>query len=186
MSSAPLSDDIGRRAGFPWYYPVVFLLNLAIVVLIEFFAFYGTPLPLTEEALVKKEPAYAGAVIVNSTQSASVSWYLVETGDELHLIPYQRNIFLPDHGRLRSSQIVTIPADTAYMEVQTKMGINASTVIVGTDVELWSDEVQEHPLKMRSKYSGYGSGKYALTLYMFLALAMSIAEYIIWNKIKHG
>ena len=189
MSSTPLSDDLGRRAGVPWYYPVVFLLNLAIILLIEFFAFYGTPLPLTEEALAKKEPAYAEAVIVNSTQNVSVSWYLVETGEEFHLVPYQRHMFLPNHGRLRSKQIVTIPADTAYMEVQTKVGIGATTVTVGTDVEPWSDEVQEHPLKMRSKYAasgGGGSAKYTFTFFMFLALAMSIVEYIIWNKIKNG
>lgn len=168
---------------------MVFLLNLAIILLIEFFAFYGTPLPLTEEALAKKEPAYAEAVIVNSTQNVSVSWYLVQTGDELHLVPYQRHMFLPDHGRLRSKQIVTIPSDTAYMEVQTKVGIGATTVTVGTDVEPWSDEVQEHPLKMRSKYAASGGGssaKYTFTFFMFLALAMSIVEYTIWNKIKNG
>ena len=184
--STPLSDDLGRRAGFPWYYPVVFLLNLALVLLIEFFAFYGTPLPLTEAALAEKEPGYADAVIVNSTQNAAVSWYLLDTGDELHLVPYQRNMFLPDHGRLRRNQIVTIPADTASMEVQTKVGIGATTVLIGTEVEPWTDEVQDHPLKLRSKYAGTGSGKYTFTLYIFLALAMSISEYIIWNKIKNG
>ena len=42
---------------------------------------------------------------------------------------------------------------------------------------------------MRSKYAasgGGGSAKYTFTFIMFLALAMSIVEYIIWNKIKNG
>ena len=190
MSSAPLSDDLGRRAGFPWYYPVVFLLNLALIFALELLLLYRTPLPLTQAALAERDPAYADAVIVNSTQNSSVSWYLVETGDgALHLLPFQRNQINQNRGRLRSKQIVTIEADTAYTEVQTKVGIGATTVTVGTEVEPWADEVQEHPLKMRSKYAasgGGGSAKYTFTLFMFLALGMSIVEYIIWNKIKNG
>lgn len=188
MSSAPLSDDLGRRAGFPWYYPVVFFLNLALILAVQLLAFYTTSLPLTEAALAKKNPDYADAIIVNSTQNSSVSWYLVETGDgSLHLIPIQRNIIQPDRGRIRTSQIVTIPADTEYTEVLTKTGIGGTTVMVGTDVEPWGDEVQEHPLKMRSKYARNGaisSEKYTFTLFVFLAVAMSILESVLWNKIK--
>ena len=188
MSSAPLSDDLGRRAGFPWYYPVVFLLNLALIFALELLLFYRTPLPLTQAALAEKDPAYADAVIVNSTQNSSVSWYLVETGDgALHLLPFQRNQINPNRGRLRTNQIVTIEADTAYTEVQTKVGIGATTVTIGTEVEPWADEVQEHPLKMRSKYAGMNSsGKYTFTFFILLALAMSILESVLWNKIKNG
>lgn len=190
MSSAPLSDDLGRRAGFPWYYPVVFLLNLTLILTVQLLAFYTTALPMTEESLAKKVPAYADAVIVNSTQNTSVSWYLAETDDgTLHLIPVQRNQIRQDRGRILFKQIVTIPADTEYTEIQTKVGIGATTVTVGTDVEPWEDEVQEHPVKLRSKYAhvgGAGSEKYTFTLFIFLALAMSIGESILWNKIKNG
>ena len=187
MSSAPLSDDLGRRAGFPWYYPVVFLLNLTLVFLIQMLVFHTATLPLTEDTLAKKDPAYADAVIVNSTANTSVSWHLVDTGDELHLVPVLRNQILQNRGRILKHQIVTIPADTAYTEVQTKVGIGATTVTVGTDVEPWQDEVQEHPLKMRSKYSARsGAGGEIITVFLFLALAMSITESIIWNKIKNG
>lgn len=186
MSSTPLSDDLGRRAGIPWYYPVVFLLNLALIFVIQLFVFYRIPLPLTEETLAKKVPAYQGAVIRNSTENSTISWYLVETDtEELHLIPVQRNQIRQDRGRIRTNQIVTIPAGTAYMEVQTKVGIGATTVTVGTEVEPWHDEVQESPVKLRTKYAGYGSSmKYTFTLFMLLALAMSIGEAVIWNKIK--
>ena len=187
MSSAPLSDDLGRRAGFPWYYPVVFLLNLTLVFLIQMLVFHTATLPLTEDTLAKKDPAYADAVIVNSTANTSVAWHLVETGDELHLIPVLRNQILQNRGRILKNQIVTIPADTAYTEVQTKVGIGATTVTVGTDVEPWQDEVQEHSMKMRSKYATRsGAGSETIPLFIFLTLAMSIAEYIIWNKIKNG
>lgn len=188
MSSAPLSDDLGRRAGFPWYYPVVFLLNLALIFALELLLLYRTPLPLTQAALAERDPAYADAVIVNSTQNSTVSWYLVETGDgELHLLPFQRNQINQNRGRLRANQIVTIEADTAYTEVQTKVGIGATTVTIGTEVEPWADEVQEHPLKMRSKYAGMiSSGKYTFTFFILLALAMSILESVLWNKIKNG
>ena len=187
MSSAPLSDDLGRRAGFPWYYPVVFMLNLVLVVVIQLLVFHTATLPLTEEALAKKDPDYADAVIVNRTENTSVAWYLVETGEEIHLVPVLRNQILQNRGRILENQIVTVPADTAYTEVQTKVGIGATTVIVGTDVELRRDEVQDHPLKIRTKYgSRGGAGSETITLFIFLALAMSITEYIIWNKIKNG
>lgn len=186
--STPLSDDLGRRAGFPWYYPVVFLLNLALIFAIQLFAFYRTPLPMTVDALAKKVPAYSNAAIVNSTDNSTVAWYLVETPEqELHLIPVQQNQIRQDRGRIRTDQIVTIPADTAYMEVQTRVGIGATTVTVGTEVEPWADEVQDYPIRLRSKYYGYGSSqKYTFTFFCLLALAMSIGEAVIWNKIKNG
>ena len=188
MSSAPLSDDLGRRAGFPWYYPLVFLLNLAVILAVQLLAFYQTSLPLTEAALAEKDPVYENAVIRNHSGNSTVTWYLVETPDtQLHLVPVQRHMFLPDRGRIRTSQIVTIPSDTAYMEVQTKVGIGATTVTVGTEVEPWADEVQEHPIHLRTKWAKNAmnsSVKYTFTLFLFLALAMSIGEAVIWHKIK--
>lgn len=188
MSSTPLSDDLGRRAGFPWYYPVVFFLNLALILALELLLLYRTPFPLTEESLVKQEPAYSGAVIQNTTQNSSVAWYLVETEERtLHLIPVQRNQILQDWCRIRTDQIVTIPADTTEMDIQTKIGIGATTVSVGTEVEPWSDEVQEYPVKLRSKYGQYATRsyeKYNFTLYALLALVLSILENVVWNKLK--
>ena len=190
MSPVPLSDDLGRRAGFPWYYPVVFLLNLALILAIQLLALYTTSLPMTEAALAKKDPAYQGAVIRNHTANSSVDWYLVETqSKDLHLIPVHRNMILQNRGKILNKQTVVIPSDTEYMEIQTRIGIGATTVMVGTDVEPWADEVQEHPMKLRSKYAqtgGAGAEKYTFTLFLFLALAMSIAESVIWNKIKNG
>lgn len=188
MASMPLSDDLGRRARLPWYYGVVVFLNLALILVLEMLLLYRTPLPLTEAVFAEQNPAYQGAVIRNTTQNSSVSWYLVETREkELHLIPVQRNEIRQDRGRIRMDQTVTIPADSVYLEVQTKAGIGSTTVMVGTDVEPWGDEPQDYPVKLRSKYSRYSmtnSMKYTLTLYVFLALILSIGEGILWRKIK--
>lgn len=190
MSDIPLSDDLGRRSGFPWYYPVVFLLNLALIIVLELLLFYRISLPLTEELLEKKDPAYAGSTIVNTTENYTMTWYLVQTDSgELQLVPAQRHDILRDRGRLRLDQAVTIPADTAYMEVQTRHGISAETVTVGTEVEPWNDDPQDFSIKLRSKYaynSMSNSGKYSYTLMFFLALALSILESVIWNKIRNG
>lgn len=188
MSSTPLSDDLGRRAGFPWYYPVVFLLNLALIIVLELLLFYRTSLPLTEEVLAKKDSAYASSTIVNATENYTMTWYLVQTeSGELQIVPAQRHDILRDRCRLRLDQAVTIPADTAFMEVQTRHGISASTVTVGTEVEPWDHETQDHPIKLRSKYAYNAmsnSGKYSFTLMIFLALALSILESVIWNKVR--
>ena len=188
MSDIPLSDDLGRRSGFPWYYPVVFLLNLALIIVLELLLFYRISLPLTEEILAKKDPAYAGSTIVNTTENYTMTWYRVQTDSgELQLVPAQRHDILRDRGRLRLDQAVTIPADTAYMEVQTRHGISAETVTVGTEVEPWNDDPQDFSIKLRSKYaynSMSNSGKYSYTLMIFLALALSILESVIWNKVR--
>ena len=190
MSDIPLSDDLGRRSGFPWYYPVVFLLNLALIIVLELLLFYRISLPLTEELLEKKDPAYAGSTIVNTTENYTMTWYLVQTNSgELQLVPAQRHDILRDRARLRLDQAVTIPADTAYMEVQTRHGISAETVTVGTEVEPWNDDPQDFSIKLRSKYaynSMSNSGKYSYTFMIFLALALSILESVIWNKIRNG
>ena len=105
MSDIPLSDDLGRRSGFPWYYPVVFLLNLALIIVLELLLFYRISLPLTEELLEKKDPAYAGSTIVNTTENYTMTWYLVQTDSgELQLVPAQRHDILRDRGRLRLDQ----------------------------------------------------------------------------------
>lgn len=189
MSSTPLSDDLGRRAGFPWYYPVVFLLNLALITALEVLLLYRVQLPLTDETLAAKNPSYSNSIIRNSTDSASVSWYLVESGDHtLHLVPLRKHILLQNRGRLLTDQIAVIPAETAHMEITTRAGIGGSSVMIGREVEAWADEQSEYPLQMRSKYSrtylgsngvGAVAGKY-----FFLALALSLLEYFLWHKIK--
>lgn len=189
MSSAPLSDDLGRRAGFPWYYPVVFLLNLALIMALEVLLLYRIPLPLTTETLAATNPACSNSVIRNSTESASVTWYLVESDDStLQLVPLRKHILLQDRGRLLTNQITAIPADTAHMEITTRAGISGSTVMVGYDVEPWADEQSDYPLQMRSKYSrtylGSNGVSAVMGKYFLLALALSLLEYFLWNRIK--
>lgn len=188
MSTTPLSDDLGRRAGFPWYYPVVFLLNILLILAVEVLLLYRLPLPLTEAILAEKLPDYPNASIQNSTESGTLCWYLVQTeAEELQLVPVRKHILFQNQGKLLTSQITPIPADTSHMEVTTRAGISGSTVMIGTEVEPWDGEQSEYPLQMRSKYASGNignAGRYAASGYFLLGILLSILEYILWNKIK--
>jgi len=188
MDNAPISSDIGRRAGVPWYYPVVFLLNILLILAAEVLLLYRQPVPMTEAILAEKLPAYHNASIQNSTESGTIVWYLVQTeADELHLIPVRKHILFQNRGKLLDSQITLIPADTGHMEVTTRAGIGGSTVMIGTEVEPWDGEQSEYNLQMRSKYAGGNignAGRYAASGYFLLGVLLSILEYVLWNKIK--
>lgn len=185
MDNAPISSDVGRRAGVPWHYPLVFLLNLTVILVLELLLVYKYPIPLTETILAERNPAYANAVIQNSTDSNTIIWYLVETEDkEIHLLPTLRHAVFHNHCRIYDDQTVIIPPDTTEMEVLTRHGISGTTVLVGTEVQPQEgEEPAEGALQMRPKYYN-NTGKYTFGFYFFMALAMSIVEFIIWNKIK--
>lgn len=177
-----MSENIYRRARLPLHYPLVFLMNVLLIIALEVLLFYPTSLPLTDSAL-------SGSVIRNATESGTITWYLVETeADTLHLVPVRKHVFIHSRGKLLTSQIVDIPADTEYMEVTTLAGIGGSTVKIGTEVEPWADEQSDYPIQMRSKYSrtylgANGTGAVA-GKYFLLGVLLSLLESFLWNKIK--
>lgn len=183
-----MSENIYRRAPLPLYYPLVFVLNLLLIVALEVLLLYRTPLPLTEDLLAARDPAYANSAIQNSTECATIVWYLAETQtEEIHLIPVRKHILFQNRGKLLTDQITVIPADTTHVEITTRAGIGGATVMVGSEVEPWGDEVSDYPLQMRSKYSRNATGSaggYAAGGYLLLAALLSILESLLWNKIK--
>ena len=185
-----MSENIYRRARLPLYYPLVFALNMLLVVALEVLLLYRTPVPLTLDTLTAADPSYAGATLQNSTECATIRWYLAETQTgEIHLVPVRKHIMFQDRGKLLDDQITVIPADTVHMEVTTRAGIGGATVMVGSEVEPWGDEQSDYPLQMRSKYSRNATGSaggYAAGGYFLLAALLSILESLLWNKIKHG
>lgn len=177
-----MSENIYRRARLPLYYPLVFLMNVLLIIALEVLLFYPTSLPLTDSDL-------SGSVIRNATESGTITWYLVETeADTLQLVPVRKHVFIHSRGKLLTGQIVDIPADTEYMEVTTLAGIGGSTVKIGTEVEPWADEPSEYPIQMRSKYSrthlGTNGGAAVAGKYFLLGVLLSLLESFLWNKIK--
>lgn len=183
-----MSENIYRRARIPLYYPLVFLLNVALIIAIEVLLIYKHPVPLTEAVLNEQSPVYENAVITADDYSGYIQWYLTETETgEYHLIPARRHTLFTNRCKILTDQITVIPPDTAQMEVQTRTGITGATVQVGTDVEPWDEGTKQEGLNLRSKYHGYynnGTGQYAIGGYFLLGVLLSLLESFLWNKIK--
>lgn len=185
-----MSENIYRRARLPLYYPLVFVLNMILVVALEVLLLYRTPLPMTVDTLASEDPSYAGSTLPNSTECATIRWYLAQTQTgEIHLVPVRKHILFQGRGKLLDDQITVIPTDTAHIEVSTRAGIGGATVMIGSEVEPWGDEISDYPLQMRSKYSRNATGSaggYAAGGYFLLAALLSILESLLWNKLKNG
>ena len=70
-------EDANRKAGIPFYYPLVLFLNIALIIALELLLVYQHPFPLTEELLAKQLPAYENASILRTTDkpsSAGIWW----------------------------------------------------------------------------------------------------------------
>lgn len=179
-------EDVHRRAGFPWYYPLVFFLNIALIIGLELLLVYKHPFPLTEEILSQQLPAYENAAIHRSTDKSFIGWYLVETENgEYHVIPVRRHALFFNRCKLCSDQIVVVPGDTAEMEITTKAGITASKVLVGREV---SPQVGEEPtgdMELRPKWFGNNNAPtYTFGFYFLMGLLLSFLEYFLWSKLK--
>lgn len=184
-----MSENIYRKARIPLHYPLVFLLNVLLIIALEVLLLYPTPAPLTEALLREQAPAYSAAVIRNHTESADITWYLVEREPEvLEVVPLRKHIFLQTRGRLLTDQITPVSAEAAHVEITTRAGIGGSTVMIGTEVEPWADEHSDYPLQMRSKYSrshlGANGGAAVGGKYVLLGIALSLLEGILWHKIR--
>lgn len=181
-----MSENIYRRARIPFFYPLVFLLNVAVVIMLELLLGYTLPANLTEDILAQELPGYKNAVIEQTVESAEVYWYLVktQTGD-CHLIPARRHALFFNRCKLLDDQITVIPADTAEMEVTAKTGITASTLLVGTEVEPKVGQPPQPGLNMRPKWYGRSqAGTYAFAGYVFIGLTLSFLESFLWNKLR--
>jgi len=181
-----MRENIYRRARIPFFYPLVFLLNVAVVIMLELLLVYTLPVPLTEDILARELPGYENAVIENSVESANVFWYLAKTeAGEYHVVPVRRHTLFFNRCKLCDEQIVAVPPDVTEMEIQTKAGIGASTLLIGTEVAPDYDEADTAALNMRPKWFGRSqAGTYAFAGYVFYGLLLSFLESFLWNKLK--
>lgn len=179
-------EDVGRRAGVPFYYPLVFFLNIALIIALEILLIYKHPLPLTEKILSQQLTVYENATIRRSTDKTFISWYLVETENgEYHVVPVRRHDLFFNRCKLLDDQIITIPDDTAEMEVTTKAGILSATVLVGREVPLKYGEEPTGQMELRPKWYGNNSAlTFTYGFYFLMGLLLSIAEYILYRKLK--
>ena len=178
--------DVYRRAGLPFYYPLVLFLNIALIIALELLLVYRHPFPLPEQLLAQELPAYENAVILRSTDKTAIGWCLVETETgEYHVVPLRRHTLFFNRCKLYEDQIVVVPSDTAQTEITTKDGMVAATVLVGRDVESQVGADITGEMEIRPKW--YGNNNFAVFtcgFYFLTGLAMSLAEAFLWHKIR--
>ena len=183
----PMSyEDVNRRAGVPIYYPLVFLLNIALIIALELLLVYKHPFPLTEEILTQQLPAYENASILRATDKTFICWNLVETetGD-YHVVPVRRHVLFFNRCKLLKDQIVPVPRDTTEITISTRDGIAGSTVLVGRELAPQAGEELTGELEIRPKYYGNSSlPTYTYGFYFLLGLSLSLLEAFLWHKLK--
>jgi len=181
-----MSENIYRRARIPLFYPLVFLLNVAVVIMLELLLVYTLPIPLTGECLARELPGYENAVIENGVEGSNYYWYLAKTeGGEYHVIPLRRHSLFFDRCQIVDDQITVIPSDVPEMEVKVKVGLTGSTLLIGTQVDADYDDADTAVLNMRPQWFGLSqAGTYALAGYVFWGLLLSFLESFLWNKLK--
>ena len=179
-------EDVNRKAGIPFYYPLVFFLNIALIIALELLLVYKHPFPLTEELLAKQLPAYENASILHTTDKTFICWNLVETeSGDFHVVPVRRHVLFFNRCKLIPDQIVAISPDTAETEITTRDGIAGSTVLVGREVAPKAGVESTGELGIRPKWYGNSSlPAYTYGFYFLLGLAMSLLEAFLWHKIK--
>ena len=179
-------EDVNRKAGIPFYYPLVFFLNIALIIALELLLVYKHPFPLTEELLAKQLPAYENASILHTTDKTFICWNLVETeSGDFHVVPVRRHVLFFNRCKLLPDQIVAISPDTAETEITTRDGIAGSTVLVGREVAPKAGVESTGELGIRPKWYGNSSlPAYTYGFYFLLGLAMSLLEAFLWHKIK--
>ena len=179
-------EDVNRKAGIPFYYPLVFFLNIALIIAMELLLVYKHPFPLTEELLAKQLPAYENASILHTTDKTFICWNLVETeSGDFHVVPVRRHVLFFNRCKLIPDQIVAISPDTAETEITTRDGIAGSTVLVGREVAPKAGVESTGELGIRPKWYGNSSlPAYTYGFYFLLGLAMSLLEAFLWHKIK--
>ena len=179
-------EDVHRRAGFPWYYPLVFVLNIALIIALELMFVYKLPVPMTGKLISRELPEYENATLHRSLDQSLIGWYLMEmdTG-EYHVVPVRRHSVFINRCKLCSDQIVVVPGDTAEMEVTTKAGINASTILVGREVATQYGGEPTGQMELRPKWYGRSNApSFAYGIYFFSGLGLSLLEYLLWKKLK--
>ena len=179
-------EDVHRRAGVPFYYPLVLILNVALIIALELLLIYKHPFPLTQELLAKELPAYENAAILRSTDKTFIGWTLVETENgEYHVVPIRRHALFFSRCKICDDQIVIVPEDTREMEITTKAGITGSTVLVGREVAPEYGQALTGEMEIRPKWYGNSNlPTYTYGYYFLLGLAMSLLEAFLWHKIR--
>lgn len=179
-------EDVNRRAGIPFHYPLVFFVNIVLIIALELLLVYRQPLPLTQELLARELPVYEDAAILRETDRNLIEWYLVQTGEgEYHVVPVRRHAVFFDRGKICDDQIVTVPPDTGEMEITTRDGVVAFTVLAGREVSPAVGEEITGEMEIRPKWYGHSNASaFTYGFYFLAGLAMSLAEAFLWHKIK--
>ena len=179
-------EDANRKAGIPFYYPLVLFLNIALIIALELLLVYQYPFPLTEELLAQQLPAYENAFILRTTDKTFICWNLVETeAGDYHVVPVRRHVLFFNRCKLLPDQIVIVPPDTAETAITTRDGIAGSTVLVGQEVAPEAGAEPTGEMEIRPKWYGNSSlPTYTYGFYFLLGLAMSLTEAFLWHKIK--
>lgn len=180
------NEDMNRTAGISFHYPLVFFLNIALIIALEVLLVYKHPFPMTEEILSQQLPVYENAAIRRSTDKTFIGWYLLETENgEYHVVPVRRHALFFNRCKLFPEQIVVIPDDTAEMEVTTKDGIVSAIVLVGREVAPKYGEEPAGQMELRPKWLALNNADtFTYGFYFLMGLVLSILEYILWRKLK--
>ncbi len=136
------------KAKTPLLYVLLFLLNIALVLLVEIAFLYTQPRPLTPEILASKDPIYENCRILQESGTGRLVCYLVETqdGDTYLISARQHRLF---HGKylLMTNQATLIPEEgTATVTV--KLGLLPIRVYVenqrfAVPVHTFSDNIKQ-------------------------------------------
>lgn len=156
----------------PVVYALLFVLNAAIVVLIEVLFLYTLPQELTPEDLAEKNPAYEGCVFLASESSNEMTCYLVKTqSGETHLVTTQRHRVLFMRSRLLKSQTAIIPEESR-ITVNVKIGIHTVPVTV------------ENASFSESFHFNGGDSKAVTTWYLVLGAVLEALELMAYHFIR--
>ncbi len=111
------------RAKIPLRYVLLFLLNIALVVLVEIAFLYTQPRVMTPEILAEVDPVYENCTVIQRSSSGSLVCYLVKTQEgDTYLLASRQHGFFRDRYRLLTSQTTLIPEEESTT-VTVRMGL---------------------------------------------------------------
>lgn len=158
----------------PVVYALLFVLNVALIVLFEILVLYTLPQDLTPEILAQENPAYENCRILSRERADIVTCYLVELENgDLELVTTRQHNFLYMRCRLLEKQTAPIPAQ-GQTTVQVKLGIHTVPVTVenGSRIEPFSF------VSTRSRN--------APTMYMVLGAVLELMELMAYGFVKRN
>ena len=107
----------------PLVYALLFVLNVAIIVIFEILVIYTLPQQLTPELLSQEKTAYENCEILSFQSSGKMKCYLVKVSNgDRELLVTRQHPFLTTHYKLLEKQTAPIPAQgTVTVTIRTGM-----------------------------------------------------------------